>query len=844
MNQEEDEKNAPMKTFSSVDIVNLPSVIPIVDAHMHIQSNDIAPEPIMNGIFRLQIFQKLKRKSKKINYIKLSFREKTQYDYDPKTGEIYYNNKKVSTGLAITIDESNFKRKFLTNATAIITDYGKIARQCSYTIAGIYKNDPMEKTSLGYPSRRIYLTPEEKYNDEKNKKKIDRERNNASNSLGERKNILKKRDFSIFVDTFAWYNHKTSLLHNFPFESKPMIACPMGMELFYAHYWGAYGIPVYFLVNNIIYTIDNFPTVKVNYEEKNKLIEKNVKLNFPYDMEMNYRPDTNDFILKNKPKECRFNTKHIYSIFLKEISNRELVCYETHDTHVLYQKMAALKYPLSFFPFYHFDPRRFFSPYKDVMENFSFYIPIGKNNYKLISNNELSFTQDNTINRDYVTKGFSYAQDIQSLWKKELIDGDGVFWGIKLYVALGYPPYIGVSPENSSIYPLLKEKDYSQFITFLNNCGERNIPITCHGSPQGMTIADSEIYLKEYLKQAEKKWTNRKFSDFEPTAKGMMLGLGLIDDFSSPSSWEIVLGKLDASITLTLCLAHFGGKPFFIGEYEMGKDSEKNPYSWQEDVVRVIEESRHNIYTDLSNFMFDKVSFPSYIDSNKYSLLADDIKRYFSFDYDDIYHCSIELNKIELLDENTRTIALKIRFAMLEAEIVGKDINIAATKLSELIKNKKRMRYRIMHGTDYPMFETQVHGIGTYTSSSFIFYQLLTHKLNEGWDAWHQFCVINPLRFLGLLIDENGNSCTDKAFNLDSSYFTINLIKIDKMVTNLKKLDNKIINPEREAVWGLNSSIRIEHDMKEIVKKYGKMKIPNSNYIIDSDNKLIITGGI
>lgn len=40
------------KIKSHVVIKNSPFVFPLVDVHMHIQSNDIAPLPIMNSILR------------------------------------------------------------------------------------------------------------------------------------------------------------------------------------------------------------------------------------------------------------------------------------------------------------------------------------------------------------------------------------------------------------------------------------------------------------------------------------------------------------------------------------------------------------------------------------------------------------------------------------------------------------------------------------------------------------------------------------------------------------------------------------------------------------------------
>ena len=78
MNQEEDGKNARIKSSSNVDVINPPAVFPLVDAHMHIQSNDIAPLPIMNGILRYKAALKFLPKGF-INYIFLSSRESTYF---------------------------------------------------------------------------------------------------------------------------------------------------------------------------------------------------------------------------------------------------------------------------------------------------------------------------------------------------------------------------------------------------------------------------------------------------------------------------------------------------------------------------------------------------------------------------------------------------------------------------------------------------------------------------------------------------------------------------------------------------------------------------------------------
>ena len=49
------------------------------------------------------------------------------------------------------------------------------------------------------------------------------------------------------------------------------------------------------------------------------------------------------------------------------------------------------------------------------------------------------------------------------------------------------------------------KKPHDEVKEFYRFCIDKDIPITCHGSPQGMTIADPGVYLKEYLKTYKDK---------------------------------------------------------------------------------------------------------------------------------------------------------------------------------------------------------------------------------------------------------------------------------------------------------------------------------------------------
>jgi hypothetical protein len=89
-----------------------------------------------------------------------------------------------------------------------------------------------------------------------------------------------------------------------------------------------------------------------------------------------------------------------------------------------------------------------------------------------------------------------------------------------------------------------------------------------------------------------------------------------------------------------------------------------------------------------------------------------------------------------------------------------------------------------------------ITGIASYNSAMFILAQLLTEKLNNTWDAWHQFAVINPLRFLGF-IDEEGS---------DSEKYEFKFAKLDKMKAAIENFVNKMTR-RQDAKYKNNYSI-------------------------------------
>jgi predicted TIM-barrel fold metal-dependent hydrolase len=434
---------------------------------------------------------------------------------------------------------------------------------------------------------------------------------------------------------------------------------------------------------------------------------------------------------------------------------------------------------------------------------------------------------------------------------------DGLFWGVKMYAALGYPPYMSMLKEARDIFPCLGNS-YNELKDFYIFCADNGIPITCHGSPQGMTIADPEVYLKEYLKRAENEtsaYAKEGASHFAADGEDFAYGLGLIDNFSSPKSWEKVLDTLGDSVNnLRLCLAHLGGKGFFKGEHE-----EASFYCWFKEIVRMINDKEYNIYTDISCFVFsDFMELPPDLSPELYNEILKKHsvieKIYTSFRQRVGYYTLIH-DYLKPLTDEEKSQAMKLRLDIIggycKELLCYKPLNNTVDKLVKLLnddKNKK-LRYRIMFGTDWPMTETKVTGVPEYNSAIFVLLQLVTRKLENGkkFDAWHQFTVINPLRFLGVLKNEDNGEVNDA-----DKEFYVSMEKFKEMKKALLELNEKAFTDQTsngkmlsETFFELdvkeNVNLKINDAFNALETRMDALEIPAA-HLIKSGGKFLIIG--
>ena len=807
-------------------------IYPITDAHMHIQGNQIAPIPIMKGVLFVQLSTMLCEEllNGQINFQELSYlknedtnlleiKEKGLF-LNSLLGDLV-NNQTPILDLVVLENRKNLLDILGSEKlTSMVADYGKIAKFSSLDASKLYiidKKDEnidenIELISIGYPSHKKSYT--KFYN--KN------EYENGTKDLKE----LEAKSVTNHFDSFAENYFKGTQVGKFQFSIMH------GMELMYAHYWGAVGIPIYvFNDKGELFYITN----SMYYYNSN-----NDRPIFAYNIYDCTDEDLQKYRIRIKKTEEQKKYPN-YIHFLKKVKDVEIYQFEDHEQHVAMQKLAALKEPLHMLPFYHFDFRRFFSPTEGITKNHYFFNYRNKKQYD--SNqlyNQFSHTQQSSYKRSkFLFKkedilGFKLKINFETIKQffvsseKNTTNPDSLFWGIKMYVALGYPPYYLLDVElTKRVFPMLKDVDlqeaHNEVEKFYRFCIENDIPITCHGSPQGMTIADPGVYLKEYLKlssllpdylAAYKKSTYISNSEsimtpsFPVVPQSFLTGLGLIDDFSSPKSWEKVL-SYNGLGKLRLCIAHFGGGRFFDGTFSTKTSDEKNLYQWNDDIVDLITQY-NNVYTDISCFTFK-------VDKNA----AKEIKRDKNKSIKE--EISTIKNNIENFDENS-------------PKDISYRIYKTADNLAKRLRNDKsgRLRERIMFGTDWPMFETN-EVMDKYKGNIFFVLQLVTAMLDNEWDAWHQFSVINPLLFLGLIEKgEKGYVFSDKGKNKIENYYN----SLTKYTPNkIKELFEKchISTDKTQDVISGYSQLDAEYE-------YISVKWFNENYYIPFAEDILLEG--
>jgi hypothetical protein len=503
--------------------------------------------------------------------------------------------------------------------------------------------------------------------------------------------------------------------------------------------------------------------------------------------------------------------------FLEPIPGDNTEMFEDYRQQTLYTEAAAFRAPLEMLGFYHYDPRRYYLDdtekekiLSELETNHSFFtLPkksafITLNSYpqEMIDIREAEWdirTYFKNIIDGVTIKDFRNVPRVVNMPEllplaevKKKIYPEGTFLGIKMYAPLGYP---------ANIYKANDLARYQHLKELFKFCEKEKIPITVHGSPNGMTIPDGLNYLRydmKYYNQRINKnnvdindFLGGKAADKENRQYEILKAVDYLDYICNrPSVWQDVLSDYP---DLKLCLAHFGS----MDTWEKGAAepaAAETSFDWRGKIIELIK-NNNNLYTDISCYVMEEKppilllsDFEKITDSNKKRIVINSYVAAPSGLSEPLYSPSPFLSVKE---------EMQVMLILHEYDLFSpKDkINTIAKNMAAALANDRgdKLKERIMMGSDWYMSEMGARGTGIYYHNMFKLLAEITKKIGNKYDVWHQFAVINPLNFLGLLqADGSGKPVTD-TFNGKKIYL-LNEEKINTYIGNLRKLPGQTKN--------------------------------------------------
>jgi hypothetical protein len=137
-----------------------------------------------------------------------------------------------------------------------------------------------------------------------------------------------------------------------------------------------------------------------------------------------------------------------------------------------------------------------------------------------------------------------------------------------------------------------------------------------------------------------------------------------------------------------------------------------------------------------------------------------------------------------------------------------------------MLKQYPALKDRILMGSDWYMIEIDKEkGVGDYYSKMFKLLRMVSDKVK--YDAWHQFAVINPLRFLGLIDEKKGGE----------GPFEVEVKKVEGYLSRMKWYLNNDDWAKRGNFTDASGKIS---DKCELIKE-----LFNENKIIKNSNKIL-----
>ena len=523
-----------------------------------------------------------------------------------------------------------------------------------------------------------------------------------------------------------------------------------------------------------------------------------------YEKKMVHFRNTLNPFLENIRNKYKTLVDKEYKHFLAEMPGEDTEMFEDHWEQTALTEASALRYPLQLIPFYHYDPRRSYSQdnmqesiINNLHEKHSFVfleqistkLTDSKRSHLLsvetfesrlrntaYLNNLDQYFKDILFNGVYVTDPYTLRKVL--LYKpfmekhNEVLNflyPNGPFLGVKVYPALGYPADLYKSAYKSYYRITDRYTNWDELFTY---CEDNGIPVTTHCSPLGMTIADSF----NYILHSRAGHTNRNPRE---------CALYLDHITGNPERWEPVLNDHKK---LKLNLAHFGSMDKWVNPIDEPVDA----YDWRKKISDIIKNPEYkNVYTDISCYTMEYGKIKATIDKDD---MENDILPNCTGEEKEIMNKAYTFKEgwfptYKLKDQLTFEHLSMLRCIFRRLDLIDDSIETIGENLKNAIQKNDLLRWRILMGSDWYLAEMGHMGLGGYFLRMFEMLKYITKGLGDNWDAWHQFAVINPLNFLGLLETGGDGKLIEDEFNSKKIY-KLNIERLEKMIENLEKKSN------------------------------------------------------
>ncbi len=320
-----------------------------------------------------------------------------------------------------------------------------------------------------------------------------------------------------------------------------------------------------------------------------------------------------------------------------------------------------------------------------------------------------------------------------------LVEGDGIYIGMKMYTSQGY------MPDDSTPQKGEKTREITRW--FFNECQSRDVPIQTHCTPVGWYTHQRKFYIDLAPESVRELYKNPRHGRLDDRGRLQYFQ----DHFLHPDAWLPVLRQ---NPRLRLCLAHWASNDkVWRDRVPDFKKPCVTRAQLQEFEKWAYERSGRNYWKHLHE-LWPESSYSAYampcVDTDD-SIYARSWIRAIVEHCRDFENFYTDLSYLPLFKE----------FESWEGEKVP-----YWHKLAEILRDYPFMINKIMFGTDWYMILADKLGYRAWYEDTITALGHVQEALGGQYSAhylFHQFAIINPLRFyrLGKILDRlKGNLTT------------------------------------------------------------------------------------